>query len=335
MLRVCIFLLATIAAFAADAQVSRRLTPSERVVLYLDADSPLVTESIARFEAALDRRGISRRYHVTVLHVAVDVFDRQEAARRVAAALQERPAVIIATSSESAGIARQATSKIPIIFGSHQDPVRVGLVRSLADPGANLTGFTSSAPIDMKRLELLHELAPRARRLGIIVDRWWMDETDGHAILRDARARLGFEGKVFLMEKPEDLRQLDTAAGRAMDAWYVPPTTLAGEHPLAVLRALNSLQKPVVFPAARFADAGGLAAYQPRQSLDDALDLFAKLAGLVLDGIPPGRIPVERPNSFELVVNAQEARRLAIPLSDAILKRADRVIDAPKGAATR
>jgi putative ABC transport system substrate-binding protein len=73
--------------------------------------------------------------------------------------------------------------------------------------------------------------------------------------------------------------------------------------------------------------AGGLAAYQPRQSLDEALDLFANLTALVLDGVPPGAIPVERPKSFELVVNAQEARRLGIVLSDALLKRADRVIE--------
>ena len=95
------------------------------------------------------------------------------------------------------------------------------------------------------------------------------------------------------------------------------------------------LRKPVVFPATRFAAAGGLAAYQPRQSLAEALDLFAKLTGLILDGVRPGQIPVERPKSFELVVNAQEARRLGIPLSDALLKRADRVIDATATAVTR
>ena len=327
MLRICIFLLATSAAVASGAEPSRGIAQPERLILYVDADSPLVKESIARFEAALERRGIGQRYRIKVRHVGVDVFDRKEAARRIGSALRDRPAVIIATSSESAGIAREVAGDLPIVFGSHQDPVRIGLVRSLAAPGANVTGFTSSAPIDMKRLELLRELAPRARRLGIIVDRWWMDETDGRAILRDAKARLGFEGEIFLMEKAHDLRRLDTAAGREIEAWYVPATTLPGEHPLEVLRALASLHRPAVFPTTRFAVAGGLAAYQPRQSLDEALDLFANLTALVLDGVPPGAIPVERPKSFELVVNAQEARRLGIVLSDALLKRADRVIE--------
>jgi putative tryptophan/tyrosine transport system substrate-binding protein len=335
MLRIFMFLLATGFAVAAEAQSSRGPAQSQRLVLYVDADSPEVKGSIARFEAALERRGIGQRYHVKVRHVGIDVFDRKEAARRIGSALRDRPAVIIATSSESAGIAREVAGDVPVVFGSHQDPVRLGLVRSLADPGGNITGFTLFAPIDMKRLELLRELAPRARRLGIIVDRWWMDETDGRAILRDAKTRLGFEGEIFLMEKVDDLRQLDSAAARAMEAWYVPPTTLPGEHLSAVVRALNSVRKPAVFPTTRFALAGGLAAYQPRQSLDEAFDVFAKLTGLVLDGVPPGQIPVERPKSFELALNAQEARRLGIPLSDALLKRADRVIDGPSRTETR
>jgi putative tryptophan/tyrosine transport system substrate-binding protein len=335
MLRICIFLLATCFAVAAEPQLSRGAAQPQRLVLYVDAESPEVKWSIARFEAALARRGISKRHHVKVRHVGIDVFDRGEAARRIGSALRDRPAVIIATSSESAGIAREVAGAVPIVFGSYQDPVRLGLVQSLADPGGNITGFTLFAPIDMKRLELLRELAPHARRLGIIVDRWWMNETDGRAILSAAKDRLGFEGKIFQMEKPEDLRLLDAAEAREIEAWYVPATTLAGEHPFAVVRALGMLNKPAVFPATRFVDAGGLASYQPRQSLDQAFDLFAKLTGLILDGVAPGRIPVERPQSFELVVNAQAARRLGIPLSDALLKRADRVIDAPKTAELR
>ena len=308
--------------------------PPERLVLYIDGDSPLVKGSIARLEAALRKRGVAERYVVTVRHVPVDVFDRVQARQRIAGAIKERPAVIIATSSESAGIARQVTSTIPIVFGSHQDPVRLGLVRSLADPGGNVTGFTSAAPIDMKRLELLRELAPRARRLGIVIDHWWMEETGGDAVLREARKRLGFEGRVFLMERLQDLNQLETAAARDIEAWYVPLTTLPYDHPGAVVGALAALRKPVVYPTVRFVDAGGLSAYQPRQSLDEAMDLFAKLTGLVLDGVSPGRIPVERPQAFELAVNAGEARRLGIRLSDALLKRADRVIDKPAHAAS-
>jgi putative ABC transport system substrate-binding protein len=302
---------------------------SRRVILYIDADSPLVATSIKRLDTALERRGIRARHDVVVRHVAVDVLDRKVAATRIAAALREHPAMIIATSSESASIAREVTSDVPIVFGSHQDPVRLGLVRSLSEPGANLTGFTAFVPIDLKRLELLREAAPKARRLGIVIDRWWMDETDGPAILRAAQDELGFEGRVLLIERAEDLRELDSPAARKIDAWYVPPTVLSYRHAVELVHALAALRKPVVYPMSRFTDLGGLLAYQPNQSLDEAMDLFAKVTGLVLDGVPPATIPVERPQSFDIIVNLAEARRLGIELPEPLLKRADHVIDRP------
>jgi putative ABC transport system substrate-binding protein len=336
MLRILPLLPAAIVALAMLTHVPARAVPQppERLILYIDGDTPLVKRAIAKFEAALVRRGITERYAVSVRHVAVDVFARADAKRRIASEIRDNPAVIIATSSESAGIAREATSTVPIVFGSHQDPVRLGLVRSLADPGGNVTGFTSAAPIDMKRLELLRDLAPKARRLGIVIDHWWMDETGGEALLREARARLGFEGRVFLMERPEDMGQLQSAAAREIEAWYVPQTTLPFHHPSALVSGLAALRMPVVYPTTWFVEAGGLSAYQPRQSLEEALDLFAKITGLILDGVPPGQIPVERPKSFELAVNAGEARRLGIRVSDALLKRADRVIDKPAQVAS-
>ncbi len=312
----------------APAQDSPHQRPgSDRLILYLDAESPAVRVSIAKFEAALARRGITARHRVTVRHLPVNVFDRKDALARIVVALRARPAAIIATSSESAGIARDATSEVPIIFGSYQDPVELGLVRSLAQPGGNLTGFTIFAPIDLKRLELLREIAPSARRLGIVVDHWWMAETNGEAIVRAAEANLGFRCRVFLMERPDQLAQLDSAAAREIDAWYVPPTTLPFEHPAELTAAMRAVHRPVIFSAVRHVDAGGLIAYQPRQTLEDALDLFAKLAGLVLDGVPAGTIPVERPKAFELAINAAEARRLGIRIPEALLKRADRVVD--------
>jgi putative tryptophan/tyrosine transport system substrate-binding protein len=319
----------------ASAPLPAQAGPSpetERVIAYVDADTPRVKASIVKFDAALQRRGIKARHNISIRHVPVDVFKRDEAAANVGAALRDRPALVIATSSESAAVARELTSEIPIVFGSQQDPVRLGLVSSLAGPGGNLTGFTVFVPVDLKRIELLREIAPHARRLGIVIDHWWMEETDGARILREAKADLGFDGRVFLVEKPEDLRLLASRAAREIDAWYVPPTTLPYEHPAALLSALAALRKPVVFPTGAFTEAGGLAAYQPMMSLDEAVDQFAKIVGLVLDGVPTGNIPVERPKSFQLSVNAAEARRLGIALPDALLKRADRVID-DKGAA--
>lgn len=335
MLRILAFFIASLIgpAESLSARLPGAPVQALRTILFVDADSEAVKAGIAKFEAALVRRGITARHRLSVQHVPVDVLDRAQATQRIAAALRDRPAMLIATSSESAAIAQSLTSDVPIVFGAHQDPVRLGLVRSLADPGKNLTGFTFFVPIDLKRLELLREVAPHARHLGIVIDHWWMKETDGDAILRAAKEQLQFDGQVFLMEKLQDLRLLETRAAREIDVWYVPPTTLPYEQPVAIVRALAKLRKPVVFPMARLTDAGGLMTYQPKISLDEAIDRFAKIAGLILDGVPPGMIPVERPKSFELIINTQEARRLGISLPEALLKRADRVIvDTPQTA---
>ena len=297
-----------------------------RVIVYLDADSDRVRASIARFGAVLARQGVKASHRVVVRHVPIDVTNRDETQARIAKALRDRPAMVIATSSEAAMATQRLTLEVPIVFGSWQDPVRLGLVRSLADPGGNLTGFTNFVPVDMKRLELLREIAPRAKRLGILIDRWWMEETDGAAILRDAKARLGFEGRTFLVEKVADLGLLNSPAAREMDAWYVTPTTLPYENAAAVVRAMAALGKPAIYPTGAMADEGGLVAYQPKLSLDEALDLFARISGLVLDGVPPGSIPVERPKSFELSINVATARQLGLALPDTLIKRANRVI---------
>src|SRR5258706_12678381 len=90
---------------------------------------------------------------------------------------------------------------------------------------------------------------------------------------------------------------------------------------------MAALRKPVIYPSGALSDAGGLVGYQPKLSLDEALELFARISGLLLDGVPAGSIPVERPKSFELSINLAPARQLGLVLPDALIKRTDRVVD--------
>src|SRR5258708_35822734 len=147
MLRILAFLVAslTASALALPLAAADRMGP-ERVIVYLDADNERVNAAIAKFEAALQHRGITARHRVLVRHVPVDVFNRAQAIERISAALREHPALVIATSSESAAITQSLTSDVPIVFGSYQAPIRLGLLRSPPDPGGNLPGFTSFVP---------------------------------------------------------------------------------------------------------------------------------------------------------------------------------------------
>jgi putative ABC transport system substrate-binding protein len=239
-----------------------------------------------------------------------------------------RPAAIVATNSETAAIAKSLTRDIPVIFGSRQDPIRMGLVESLAHPGGNLTGFTYFVPIEEKRLELLRQLSPRVRKLGILVDRWWMDESEGSSVM-EGGARQGFEPHVFFAETTQALQMtLATAAARQMDAWYVPYTVLPFDRPAELVAMLGATRKPVIYPATQFVERGGLISYQQLLPLEESSRLIANMVALVLDGVPAGEIPIERPKSFELAINLATAKGLGISVPRSLIKRADRVIGA-------
>jgi ABC-type uncharacterized transport system substrate-binding protein len=160
----------------------------------------------------------------------------------------------------------------------------------------------------------------------VIVDRWWLQDLGGQAVLDRASRRFGIEARAFHAETAAQLRrELDTPAARSMDAWFVPNTALPFEDAAALL-ASEIARKPAMFPTGNFVDGGGLMAYEPVFSIDEALALFAKLSGLVLDGMPPADIPIERPKAFRLSLNAAAARRMGTELPVALVKRADRVL---------
>jgi putative ABC transport system substrate-binding protein len=272
---------------------------------------------------------VATRHNIRLVPVVVDVWQATEIRAKLQAALRLRPAAIIATNSDIAAIAKSLTSQVPIIFASHQDPIRLGLIASLARPGGNLTGFTYFVPVDGKRLELLRLLSPGAKKLGILTDRWWIGESGGvDAVLR-AKSQLGFEPSLFEAESLEDLRRvlLMPKAG-GMDAWYVPSTVLAFYETKALVELFAALRRPVVFPTTQFVEQGGLISYQQLLTLDDSAHLWATMVGLVLDGVPAGEIPIERPKSFELAINVEAARKLGITIPASLIKRADRVVDA-------
>jgi putative ABC transport system substrate-binding protein len=304
----------------------------ERLVLYFNEDSDRVRQAIVTLGQALARDGVSARHRVRLEHVVVEFADAAAMESRIRASLARRPSVMIAPNSEVAAAAKLVTSKIPIIFASFEDPIARGLVKSLANPGGNLTGF-ATVPVDEKRLELLRQVAPRSRRLGILVDHYWQKAGIATELAMRAKNLYGFDTFVFVADSLEDLKNvLSTPHARSMDAWYAPQSVLPFEHPDAVVRLFDSMHKPVVFTHTHFVERGGLLSYQQMMTNDDILRLWATMIGFILDGVTPGEIPVERPKSFELALNVAAARRLKMTVPSALLKRADRIIDPPAEA---
>ena len=310
---------------AASLAVADAHAPAPLVV-YLD-DTPGGPAVAREIGAAVERKlgGAVRAPRIEVL--AVDLSDKALTRDALARELSRNPAAIIAGNSNATMVAQSLTRDIPVIFGSREDPVALGFVRSLAHPGGNLTGMTYFVPVDAKRLELLHELAPRARRLGILIDRWWLDDGGGRAVARAAHDRFAYDVELFRAETAAELaRELAGARAKSVDAWYVPLTWLPYAQPEAVVAAFAATRRPAIYAAARFVEAGGLASYGEVISRSDIVELIASPLALVLQGVPAGDIPVERPKAFELAVNVAAARELGIVIPDGVYKRANRVV---------
>jgi putative ABC transport system substrate-binding protein len=296
-------------------------------VAYMD-DTPFGAGIAADLRAALAEKMRTATVVPRIELVAVDLADKQVLREALTRVLRRRPAAIVAGNSNAAMVAQSLTQTVPVIFASHEDPVALGMAHSLARPGGNLTGFTYFVPVDAKRLELLRELAPHARKLGILIDRWWLAESGGRAVVQAARDQLGFEAELFQAESALELKQvLATPKAKSMEAWYVPaPGVLPYQQADVVVREIEAMRRPAMYPATRFVDLGGLVSYGQLLSRQEAVTLVATALALVLDGMPPGEIPIERPKAFELAINVTAARRLGIVIPDSMLKRADRVV---------
>jgi putative ABC transport system substrate-binding protein len=235
-------------------------------------------------------------------------------------------AVIVATGAvASVFAAKAATTTIPIVFLAPEDPVRLGLVASLARPGGNLTGINFlSGELVAKRLELLRDLVPGAARMAVLVT---ADSTDTTVKDVDAAARaLGLQIQVFNVST---IREIDAAfatfARERPDALFVAgdPFLSGRRVQLTQLAAFHRL--PATYALRDYAEAGGLMSYGP--SITDAWRLIGIYTGRILKGAKPADLPVVQPNKFELVINTGTARMLGLAVPDKLLVAADEVIE--------
>jgi len=235
--------------------------------------------------------------------------------------------IILAGSNAGALAAKRSTSAIPIVVVTTGNPIAAGVVRSLARPGGNLTGVTSlGLELNGKRLDLLRELLPSATRwaflnhMGSQYERTLLD--DGRAAAR----RLGVELKIHGIRDAEDF-EAAFARMRAerIEALIVPTGILFLSHRTRLAQLAAASRLPAIYAERRFVDAGGLVFYGA--SLAGMYQHAAILVDKVLKGAAPGALPFEQPSKFELAVNLKAAMALGIAVPEAILLRADVIIE--------
>jgi putative tryptophan/tyrosine transport system substrate-binding protein len=296
------------------------------VVGFLHPSSPDAYR-LRAFRQGLKDAGFTEGENVAIEYRWAD--DQMDRLPALAAELVQRRVAVIATGAiPSVRAAKAATATIPIVFVLAEDPVRLGIVTSLARPGGNLTGINFFASeLAAKRLELLRELVPGAARVAVLVNP--VNSTTAESTLRGmepAARAMGLQVQV-----------LNASSSREIDAAFA---TLASERPDAVLvgtdtflidrRVQLALQAmlhklPATYPVRDFAEVGGLMSYGA--SLADAYRHVGIYTGRILKGAKPADLPVVQSSKFELVINAQTARMLGLTVPDKLLVAADEVIE--------
>jgi len=241
--------------------------------------------------------------------------------------VRRQVSVIVATGTAPALAAKAATAAIPIVFAVSDDPVKLGLVASIARPGGNATGINFfSGELVAKRLELLRELVPGAKRVAVLVN---PTARAAETTVRDAElaARtMGLQIQVLNAISSQEINAALASLARARpDALFVDTGALFGARrvQLSLLAARHGL--PATYPQREFVEAGGLMSYGT--NLSDAYRQQGAYAGRVLKGAKPADLPVVQPTKFELVINAESARMLGLTVPPTLLAIADEVIE--------
>jgi putative ABC transport system substrate-binding protein len=279
------------------------------------------------------RQGLKETGYVEGENVAIEYrwaenqFDQLPA---LAAELVRRQvAVIVATGGSSPALAaKAATTTIPIAFTVPEDPVRLGLVASLARPGSNATGINFfSNEVLAKRLELLRELVPTANRIAVLVSPAKATDTDG--MLREVEAAIRAMGLQIQVVNADTSGEIDAAFAMFVrdrpDALFVSggPFLLSRRVQLVLLAARHAI--PASYGSREYAEIGGLMSYGA--SLMEAHRQVGVYAGRILKGAKPADLPVVQPTKFEFVINLQSAKVLGLGISPPLLAHADEVIE--------
>jgi putative ABC transport system substrate-binding protein len=263
-------------------------------------------------------------------NIAVDARFTQGVVARageIAAEFVRRPVDLILTAGDAQVIAaKKATDAIPIVFAAVGDPVGNGLVASLPNPGGNATGLSLQLTDSVgKRVDLLRDLLPNLRHIGLIGN--FINPTvavEMRAAQSEARA-LGIETIPSGFSRTGEVAPAIEKLKGLVEALYVCQDPLVGSNIAEINASAIDARLPAMFSVRELAERGGLISYGP-----DLVTMYrraAEMADKILRGAKPADIPVEQPTQFNLAINLKTANALGLKVPDALLPRADQVIE--------
>ena len=283
-------------------------------------DNPETRSGWDAFRSELQRRGWEEARNVR-FEQRFTKGDETLARQYVRELVESKVDLVVTLLSVAARALKDATTSIPVVFVTIPDPVKSGLVASLARPGGNITGFsTSGTELIGKRLELLKEAFPHIASVAYFPSP--LEATN--ELTASAANKLGL--KLLITDSPKDgnfARAI--AALRHADAWYIGEYMQNYANARTIIDAISKQGKPAMYPSSFFTALGGLMSYAVDQR--DQYRRTAALVDRILRGAKPADLPVEQPNVFEFVVNMKTAKALGFKIPQSMLFRIDRVIE--------
>jgi putative ABC transport system substrate-binding protein len=315
-------------AAASWSLVARAQQPATPVIGFLNTQSPDgMTDRLRAF-----RQGLKDSGYVDGENVAIEYGWAENQIDRLpglaAELVRQRVAVIAAISTVTALAAKAATTMIPIVVMVPDDPVRLGLVASLARPGGNLTGINFFlGELTAKRLELLRELVPGAVRVAVLVNPTQPANTE--STLKDVEAAARAIGLQIHALNASTSREIEAAfatfARERPDALFVGTDAFFTARRVQLVNLSSRHAMPTAYGTRDFAEAGGLMSYGANTT--DAYRQVGVYTGRILKGAKPTDLPVVQASKFELVINHPTARMLSLTVPPTLLSVADEVIE--------
>jgi putative tryptophan/tyrosine transport system substrate-binding protein len=274
------------------------------------------------------RLGLKEVGYIDGENLAIDYrwteFDRFP---ELAADFVRKRVAVITTIAGASLAAKLATTSIPIVFISAEDPVRLGLVASLARPGGNLTGINIfSAELVAKRLELVRELLPSATRIAVLIS---PSGPSSETTLRDiepAAHALGLRVQVLNASTPREIdAAFATLVRERLDALFLAADPFFTSRRVQLANLATRYVVPMISATREVPEAGGLISYGA--NINDGWRQMGVYVGRILRGTKPADLPVVQSTKFELVINAQTVRILGLDVPSTLLARADEVIE--------
>jgi len=297
------------------------------VIAVLRATAPMTEkrDSSSRLVESLRRRGYEAGRNLVVEQRFADArLERLPALARELVAL--RPDAIVVVGSSAALAVRDTKTAIPAVFFGNFDPVRLGLVATLARPGGSMTGVLIAAQgtLAAKRLELLRDAVPGAARIGVLApdDPLFAPQLEE---VRRAAQRMGVALTVVEVVRGDYDRAFVSLSAAKVQALFVGGHTFFARDGDRIIALAAKHRLPATYEWPEQAEEGGLMGYGA--DLDDLNDRIAMLVERVLGGVSPAALPVEQPTKAELVVNVRTAKALGLAVPPTLLQRADRLLE--------